>query len=59
MFQLAGAAYLNRMEPWRTLLRSLALKGRRFDSWEKIADAVGNTRPECWRPQLPPPAWKR
>src|SRR5215207_6496465 len=34
------AAYLNLIEPWWKILRSLALAGRRFESWEEIADAI-------------------
>lgn len=34
------AAYLNLLEPWWKVLRSLALKGRRFETWVEIAQAV-------------------
>jgi transposase len=34
------AAYLNLIEPWWKILRSLALKGRRFETWEQIEAAV-------------------
>jgi len=27
------------IEPWRKVLRSLALKGHRFETWEQIAQA--------------------
>ena len=40
VFQPVAAAYLNLIEPWWKVLRSLALKGRRFDTWEQVADAV-------------------
>ena len=40
VFQPVYAAYLNLIEPWWKVLRSLALKGRRFESWEEIARAV-------------------
>lgn len=33
VFQPKYAAYLNLIEPWWKVLRSLALKGRRFDAW--------------------------
>ena len=36
VFQPKYAAYLNLIEPWWKILRSLALKGRRFESWEEI-----------------------
>jgi hypothetical protein len=34
------AAYLNLIEPWWKTLRSLALSGRRFQTWEEVCDAV-------------------
>ncbi len=37
VFQPKYAAYLNLIEPWWKVLRSLALKGRRFETWEAIA----------------------
>ena len=40
VFQPKHAAYLNLIEPWWKVLRSLALKGRRFDAWAEIEDAV-------------------
>jgi transposase len=40
VFQPKYAAYLNLIEPWWKVLRSLALKGRRFASWAEIAGAV-------------------
>ena len=40
VFQPKYAAYLNLIEPWWKILRSLALKGRRFETWEEIVDAV-------------------
>lgn len=40
VFQPVYAAYLNLIEPWWKVLRSLALKGRRFESWEEICAAV-------------------
>ena len=40
VFQPKYAAYLNLIEPWWKVLRSLALKGRRFETWEKIIQAV-------------------
>jgi hypothetical protein len=36
VFQPVYAAYLNLIEPWWKVLRSLALKGRRFESWADI-----------------------
>jgi len=40
VFQPKGAAYLNLIEPWWKTLRSLALKGRRFETWEEVGAAV-------------------
>jgi hypothetical protein len=40
VFQPTYAAYLNVIEPWWKVLRSLALAGRRFESWEEICQAV-------------------
>ena len=34
------AAYLNLIEPWWKVLESLALKGRRFETWEEVCRAV-------------------
>jgi len=40
VFQPTYAAYLNLIEPWWKILRSLALTGRRLDAWEEIRAAV-------------------
>jgi transposase len=40
VFQPTAAAYLNLIEPWWKILRSLALKGRRFANWEQVGTAV-------------------
>ena len=40
VFQPTYAAYLNWIEPWWKTLKSLALKGRRFESWQEIEEAV-------------------
>jgi hypothetical protein len=40
VFQPTYAGYLNLIEPWWKVLRSLALKGRRFASWEEVCHAV-------------------
>ena len=37
VFQPTYAAYLNLIEPWWKVLRSLALKGRRFETWDESA----------------------
>jgi hypothetical protein len=40
VFQPEYAAYPNLIEPWWKVLRSLALKGRRFEAWAEIEEAV-------------------
>lgn len=56
VFQPKYAAYLNLIEPWWKILRSLALKGRRFATWEAVCQAVaGATR--YWNAHRHPFAW--
>lgn len=58
VFQPTYAAYLNLIEPWWKLLRSLALKGRRFETWAEVCDAVeAGTR--YWNQHRHPFAWGR
>ena len=40
VFQPKYATYLNLIEPWWKILRSLVLAGWRFESWEEISDAI-------------------
>jgi hypothetical protein len=40
VFQPKYAAYLNLIEPWWEALRSLALEGGRFETWEQAREAV-------------------
>jgi hypothetical protein len=40
VFQPKDAAYLNLIEPWWKILRSFALKGRRFETWKEVCEAV-------------------
>jgi hypothetical protein len=40
VFQPEYAAYLNLIEPWWKILRSLALAGRRFETCDEIAEAI-------------------
>jgi transposase len=40
VFQPKYAPYLNLIEPWWKVLRSLALKGRRFETWAEVCEAV-------------------
>ena len=58
VFQPVYAAYLNLIEPWWKVLRSLALKGRRFESWADIEQAViGATA--YWNAHRHPFLWGR
>ena len=38
--QPKSAAYLNLIEPWWKVVRALARKGRRFETWDEICQAV-------------------
>lgn len=56
VFQPKYAAYLNLIEPWWKVLRSLALKGRRFASWEDITQAIQRAT-AYWNAHHHPFAW--
>ena len=58
VFQPVYAAYLNLIEPWWKILRSLALKGRRFESWEEIVAAVAAAT-GYWNAHRHPFVWGR
>ncbi len=58
VFQPTYAAYLNLIEPWWKILRSLALKGRRFESWDEIAQAVARAT-AYWNAHRHPFVWGR
>lgn len=58
VFQPKYAAYLNLIEPWWKVLRSLALKGRRFDAWAEIEHAVAGAT-EYWNAHKHPFLWGR
>ncbi len=58
VFQPKYAAYLNLIESWWKILRSLALKGRRFDSGEAIAQAVHEAT-AYWNAHRHPFVWGR
>ena len=58
VFQPKYAAYLNLIEPWWKVLRSLALKGRRFDAWTEIAQAVEHAT-AYWNEHKHPFLWGR
>ncbi len=44
VFQPKYAAYLNLIEPWWKTLRSLALAGRSFETWEGVEAAIEQAR---------------
>ena len=58
VFQPTYAAYLNLIEPWWKTLRTLALKGRRFESWPEIEHAV-EAATAYWNAHRHPFLWGR
>lgn len=58
VFQPTYAASLNLIEPWWKILRSLALKGRRFAMWEAICPAV-TVATAYWNAHRHPFVWGR
>ncbi len=58
VFQPKYAAYLNLIEPWWKVLRSLALKGRRFEAWAEIEQAVERAT-AYWNQHKHPFIWGR
>jgi transposase len=58
VFQPKYAAYLNLIEPWWKVLRSLALKGRRFEAWAEVEQAIRRAT-EYWNAHKHPFVWGR
>ena len=58
VFQPVYAAYLNLIEPWWKVLRSLALKGRRFETWAEVEQAIRRAT-EYWNAHKHPFVWGR
>ena len=58
VFQPTYAAYLNLIEPWWKVLRSLALKGRRFATWDDICAALTRAT-SYWNGHRHPFVWGR
>ena len=58
VFQPTYAAYLNLIEPWWKTLRSLAFKGRRFETWEQMEEAVRSAT-AYWNAHRHPFVWGR
>ena len=58
VFQPTYAAYLNLIEPWWKTLRGLSLKGRRFETWQEIVEAVQKAT-AYWNAYKHPYVWGR
>jgi transposase len=58
VFQPKYAAYLNLIEPWWKVLKSLALKGRRFETWEQVCRAAEEAT-GYWNKHRHPFGWGR
>jgi transposase len=58
VFQPKYAPYLNLIEPWWKVLRSLALKGRRFETWAEVCQAVHEAT-RYWNAHRHPFIWGR
>lgn len=58
VFQPKYAAYLNLIEPWWKILRSLALKGRRFETWDEVCLAI-EAATAYWNHHRHPFVWGR
>lgn len=58
VYQPTYAAWLNLIEPWWKTLRSLALKGRRFERWEEICAAIDRAT-TYWNAHKHPFVWGR
>jgi transposase len=58
VYQPTYAAYLNLIEPWWKTLRSLAFKGRRFETWEQIEAAI-EAATQYWNTHKHPFVWGR
>ena len=56
VFQPKYAAYLNLIEPWWQVVRSLALKGRRFATWDALGQAV-EAATQYWNLHRHPFVW--
>ena len=56
VFRPASAAYPNLIEPWWKTLRSLALKGRRFETWAEVCEAVEQAT-AYWNAHRRPSVW--
>lgn len=58
VFQPKAAAYLNLIEPWWKVLRSLALRGKRFECWADVEQAIADAT-RYWNNHRHPFVWGR
>jgi hypothetical protein len=58
VFQPTRAAYLNLIEPWWKILRSLTFPGRQFTTWEHVCQAVAAAT-DYWNAHRHPFHWGR
>jgi hypothetical protein len=58
VFQPKYAAYLILIEPWWKVLRSLGLKGRRFETWVEVEQAI-QAATAYWNRHRHPFVWGR
>lgn len=58
LFQPTYAPWLNLIEPWWKTLRSLALKGRRFDTKEQLHQAIAHAT-RYWNQHRKPYFWRK
>jgi transposase len=58
LFQPTYAPWLNLIEPWWKTLRSLALKGRRFETAEEIVSAIAQGT-VYWNDHRCPYHWRK
>jgi hypothetical protein len=58
VFQPKYAAYLTLIEPWWKTLRSLALTGRRFETWDEVVQAI-EAATVYWNKHRHPYLWGR
>jgi len=56
VFQPKYAAYPNHIEPWWRVLRSLALGGRRSETWDEVAEAIAQAT-DYWNAHRHPFTW--
>ena len=58
LFQPSYSPWLNLIEPWWKSLRSLALKGRTFETDQELRTAITNAT-DCWNERKLPYYWRK